>query len=79
LGQINLGWHSHNFSYHCEALIPFKNLHTTAHILRQRYDEQPGSWLRAAARYHHPAGGEPANRYRKKVVEQLYQLAASSS
>ncbi|EDB1019474.1 transglycosylase, partial [Salmonella enterica] len=44
-----------------------------AQLLRQRYDERPGSWLNAAARYHRPAGGAPAARYRKLVSRHLPQ------
>jgi hypothetical protein len=79
LGQINLGWHRQYFSNYCEALSPYKNLHVTAYILRQQYNEKPGSWLHAAARYHRPAGGEPARRYRKKIMSQLNLLTTDTA
>lgn len=51
LGQINIGWHRVYFDSPCDALHPLQNLSLTAQLLRQRYDERPGSWLNAAARY----------------------------
>lgn len=59
----------------CDSLHPLQNLSLTAQLLRQRYDERPGSWLNAAARYHRPAGGAPAARYRKLVSRHLQQAA----
>ena len=47
-----------------------------AQLLRKRYDERPGSWLNAAARYHRPAGGAPAARYRKLVSRHLQQATS---
>ncbi|EAN8916643.1 Soluble lytic murein transglycosylase-related regulatory protein (some contain LysM/invasin domains) [Salmonella enterica subsp. salamae] len=75
LGQINLGWQRDYFTSPCDALHPYRNLALTARLLRQRYDERPGSWLNAAARYHRPAGGAPATRYRRQVSQALQQLA----
>lgn len=73
-GQINLGWHRHRVASPCELLLPYRNLHLTARILRERYEERPGSWLDAAARYHRPAGGTPAQRYRNKVQRYMSTL-----
>lgn len=73
LGQLNIGWHRAYFDSPCDALHPLQNLSLTAQLLRQRYDERPGSWLNAAARYHRPAGGAPAARYRKLVSHHLQQ------
>lgn len=73
LGQINIGWHSERFTSPCDALHPLQNLSLAARLLRQRYDEHPGSWLNAAAHYHRPAGGVPAARYRQQVSHLLHQ------
>jgi len=73
LGQINIGWHQEYFTSPCDALHPSKNLSLAARLLRQRYDEHPGSWLDAAAHYHRPAGGAPAARYRQQVSRLLQQ------
>jgi hypothetical protein len=63
LGQVNIGWHSLRFDSLCEALEPHKNLQVSARILREHYDVT-GDWVTAAGRYHRPAGGAPAARYR---------------
>lgn len=70
LGQINLGWNGYHFSTPCEALAPYPNLRVTASLLRQHYDKYH-DWLEAAGRYHHPAGGKPAQRYRQRVYRHL--------
>lgn len=75
LGQINIGWHRTLFDSPCDALHPYRNLTLTARLLRERYDESPGSWLNAAARYHRPAGGVAAIRYRQQVGRILQQRA----
>lgn len=75
LGQINIGWHRKHFVSPCDALHPLQNLSLTAQLLRKRYNERPGSWLNAAARYHRPAGGAPAARYRKLVSRHFQQEA----
>jgi len=73
LGQINIGWHRALFASPCDVLAPDRNINLTARLLRERYDEQPGSWLHAAARYHHPAGGAPAAGYRQRIRQALAQ------
>jgi hypothetical protein len=75
LGQINIGWHRTLFDSPCDALYPYRNLALTARLLRERYNEVPGSWLNAAARYHRPAGGTPAALYRQQVGRALQQQA----
>ncbi|WP_017802574.1 transglycosylase SLT domain-containing protein [Winslowiella toletana] len=74
LGQINLGWHAKQFSSPCAALSPYLNLAVAAELLRQRYDEQPGSWLNAAGRYHHPAGGIRMHQYQRVIQHHLQTL-----
>ncbi|WP_163769904.1 transglycosylase SLT domain-containing protein, partial [Proteus mirabilis] len=59
IAQVNLGWNGHHFRSTWEAFDPYTNLHVAARILKHCYDASPGSWLRAAGCYHHPAGGQP--------------------
>jgi len=73
LGQINLGWHAGLFHSDCDALQPNRNLRHAARLLRSHF-EHSGDWLAAAARYHRPAGGLPAQRYRQTFTRQLAQV-----
>lgn len=75
LGQINIGWNGQHFATPCDALAPYPNLHVTAKLLRQHYDKWR-SWHEAAGRYHHPAGGKPAQRYRQQVIRHLQHLSS---
>jgi len=68
LGQVNVGWNGHRFTSSCDALDPLKNLTVSAQILREHYDAT-GDWVAAAGRYHRPAGGKPAERYRKSFIK----------
>jgi len=63
LAQINLGYQQHRYRQPCELLDPYRNLAIAADILKEQHrpDED---WLLAIGRYHRPAGGEPAARYR---------------
>ncbi|EEU8708093.1 lytic transglycosylase domain-containing protein, partial [Salmonella enterica] len=79
LGQINLGWNGQRFPSLCASFDPVDNLTVTALLLRQHYNASPGSWLDAAARYHHPAGGKPAAVYRQKISQQIRLLSASGT
>jgi hypothetical protein len=65
LGQVNIGWNGHRFKTLCEALEPHRNLEVSAQILREHYDAT-GDWVTAAGRYHRPAGGAPAAKYRSE-------------
>ncbi|MCX8984259.1 transglycosylase SLT domain-containing protein [Citrobacter portucalensis] len=76
LGQINIGWNGQFFTTPCDALDPYLNLQIAAQLLRGHFNTQH-SWLHAAGRYHHPAGGLPALRYRQKVAHFLQQLQSS--
>ncbi len=68
LGQINVGFHGHRVGEPCELLNPYTNLAITATILREQHT--PGDdWLIAIGRYHRPAGGEAAARYRLSVQQ----------
>ena len=49
------------------------NLAIAAEILKEQY--VPGEdWLLAMGRYHRPAGGEPAVRYRRSVSRHLARV-----
>lgn len=78
LAQINLGYQKHRYSQPCELLDPSTNLQIAAAILREQY--RPGEdWLLAMGRYHRPAGGEPAARYRRSVSRHLNRVQGSSA
>ncbi|MCW5706938.1 transglycosylase SLT domain-containing protein [Shinella sp.] len=73
LGQINLGYQRHRYDHPCELLDPYRNLVIAAEILREQY--RPGEdWLLAIGRYHRPAGGAPAARYRKSAAQHLARV-----
>lgn len=76
LGQTNLGYHGQRFSNPCEALDPYRNLAVTAELL-QAHHATTGNWVSAAGRYHRPAGGTPAARYRAGFSRQLERLLTS--
>ncbi|WKW30659.1 lytic transglycosylase [Pseudomonas viridiflava] len=76
IGQTNLGYHGQRFSSPCEALDPYRNLAVTAALLREHH-AATGDWVLAAGRYHRPAGGAPAARYRAGFSRQLERLQAS--
>lgn len=66
LGQVNLGYHAHRYEHPCDLLDPYRNLAIAAEILQEQHT--PGEdWLVAIGRYHRPAGGAPAARYRRSV------------
>lgn len=73
LGQINVGYQAHRFDHPCELLDPYRNLAVAAAILREHH--RPGDdWLLAIGRYHRPAGGPPAARYRHSVQKHLARV-----
>ena len=76
LGQTNLGYHGQRFASPCEALDPYQNLAVTAELLREHH-AATGDWVLAAGRYHRPAGGAPAARYRADFSQQLERLLVS--
>jgi hypothetical protein len=70
LGQVNLGYHAHRYEHPCDLLDPYRNLAIAADILLEQHT--PGEdWMVAIGRYHRPAGGEPAARYRRSVHRHL--------
>ena len=78
LGQLNVGHQRHRVRRPCELLQPYRNLRLAATILREHYTAQDG-WLIAAGRYHRPAGGAPAARYRQRVSQHLARLELTTS
>jgi hypothetical protein len=77
IAQVNLGWNGHRFNSTWDAFDPYINLNAAARILRECWERSPGSWLKAACCYYHPAGGKPAARYRQ-IVSQKLTLPTSS-
>jgi len=78
LAQINLGYQRHRYRQPCELLDPYRNLSIAAEILKAQHrpDED---WLLAIGRYHRPAGGEPAARYRRSVSRHLARIHKETS
>ncbi|HBN9481729.1 TPA: lytic transglycosylase domain-containing protein, partial [Pseudomonas aeruginosa] len=81
LGQVNIGWNGHRFSSPCDSLDPYKNLDATSDILIEQRDAlyasapgKPVDWIQVAGRYHRPAGGAPAAKYRRTVSRHLSQI-----
>jgi hypothetical protein len=73
LGQVNLGYHPQRYVRPCDLLDPYRNLAIAAEILREQHT--PGEdWLLAIGRYHRPAGGAPAARYRHSVGQHLARV-----
>lgn len=77
--QLNMRWQpqlfgaGNRFVDPCDALDPYANLEEAAGLLREHYDVS-GDWLSASGRYHRPAGGEPAARYRRAVAANLERV-----
>jgi soluble lytic murein transglycosylase-like protein len=71
LGQLNWGYNGRNYFRHpCDSLNPLQNLQVAARLLRTHYDAT-GDWIEAAGRYHRPAGGAPAEKYRNLIRKRL--------
>ncbi|MFO6334938.1 lytic transglycosylase domain-containing protein, partial [Pseudomonas aeruginosa] len=65
--------HKHRFTSPCDLLDPYRNLAIASEILKEQHI--PGeNWLLAIGRYHRPAGGEPAARYRRSVSRHLARV-----
>jgi hypothetical protein len=73
LGQINLGYHPQRYAQLCDLLDPYRNLAIAAEILREQHVAGE-DWLLAIGRYHRPAGGAPAARYRHNVSQHLARV-----
>lgn len=82
IAQLNVRWQPQlfgagkRFSNPCDALNPYANLEEAARLLRGHF-EATGDWVQAAGRYHRPAGGEPAARYRRLIAAELERLRTS--
>lgn len=73
LGQINLGYQQQRYEHPCDLLDPYRNLVIAAEILNEQHN--PGEeWMLAIGRYHRPAGGAPAARYRRSVGQHLARV-----
>ncbi|WP_130905548.1 MULTISPECIES: transglycosylase [unclassified Pseudomonas] len=75
LGQTNLGYHPDRYPSACDALDPRANLAVTAELLREHYADT-GDWIVAAGRYHRPAGGAHAARYRIQFSRHWQRIQA---
>ena len=73
LGQIDVGYYGGEVARPCDLLNPYLNLLLAARILRGFHHEGE-DWMVAVGRYHRPAGGVPAERYRREVAQQLTQV-----
>ncbi|WP_446027543.1 hypothetical protein [Lelliottia amnigena] len=77
LGQINIGYHAHRVVAPCDLLDPYRNLTLAATILREQHVPGKG-WLHTIGHYHRPAGGAPAEHYRRQVQHHLSRILASA-
>jgi soluble lytic murein transglycosylase-like protein len=77
LGQINAGYQKHRYLEPCDLLDPYANLGLAADILREHHVSGE-DWLLAMGRYHNPAGGAPAERYRRSVSQHLDRVLGTS-
>lgn len=78
IAQMNVRWQTvfhagGRFADPCDGLNPYANLEEAATLLQEHY-QVAGDWVQAAGRYHRPAGGAPAARYRRKVAKELAKL-----
>lgn len=78
LGQINVGFHGRRVAHPCALLDPYQNLALAALILREHYTPAE-DWSIAIGHYHRPAGGEPADRYRRAVQQHLQRMLGAST
>ncbi|CAK7008756.1 lytic transglycosylase domain-containing protein [Saezia sanguinis] len=73
LGQINVGYHSHRVEKPCDLLNPYVNLALAGQILAEQH--RPGQdWLITMGKYHSPANGAAAARYRAAIQRHYAQL-----
>ncbi|WP_397453214.1 lytic transglycosylase domain-containing protein [Pseudomonas sp. NA-150] len=78
LGQLNIGWQRHRFAEPCDVLDPYLNLALTTKVLLEQ-KVSGTDWTEAAGRYHRPAGGSPAARYREGFSRHLQRVTATSN
>jgi len=77
LGQINVGYHGHRVDEPCQLIDPYRNLMIAAMLLREHHTPG-GDWLTTVGHYHRPAGGAPAERYRRSVEQHLERILGSN-
>lgn len=78
IGQLNWGYNGQRyFASPCDSLNPRRNLEVAAYLLRQHFNDT-GDWLEAAGRYHRPAGGAPATKYKAEIARRLAQISVVS-
>lgn len=76
LGQINVGYHGHRVSKPCDLLNPYLNLSIAGKILTEQH--RPGQdWLITMGKYHSPANGTAAARYRASVQRHLRRVESA--
>lgn len=75
LAQVNMGHNGHRFGggSPCEALNPYRNLQVAAQMLAELHTDG-SNWITVAGRYHRPAGGKPAARYRAAFAKHLSRV-----
>ncbi|RUS67423.1 hypothetical protein CUZ56_01368 [Saezia sanguinis] len=73
LGQINVGYHGHRVNTPCELLNPYLNLKIASTILLEQH-KSGQDWLITMGRYHSPANGTAAARYRSSVQRHYNRL-----
>lgn len=78
LGQINMGYQATRYTWPCELLDPYRNLAIAADILREQHTAGE-DWLLAIGRYHRPAGGASAARYRRSVRQHLTHVLGAGT
>ncbi len=77
LAQVNLHYHRHRYAQPCDLLNPYRNLAIAATLLREQHTDG-ADWLVTIGRYHRPAGGAPAARYRHSVHRHLSRVLGAA-
>ena len=70
--QVNWRWHHSRLYDAWQALDPYHNLRTGAHILREQYQIKR-EWWRAVGAYHSPNDPRRAEGYARRVARQLIE------
>lgn len=84
IAQLNIHWNPKlfrgegRFANPCDALDPYDNLEEAARLVNEHY-RTSNDWILAAGRYHRPAGGEPARRYRSAVAREIQRILMDAS
>jgi len=78
LGQINVGYHKERIETPCDLLDPKVNLSIAATILKEQHRDGQ-DWLVTMGKYHSPANGQAAQRYRSSARHHLYRVLGTRS